>query len=66
MHTYLNSISNLDALLGALNEYALTALIDAEFRRLDLGPTMSAVNELDFPQGDIMRGTILTSFSRIP
>ncbi|KAF8442176.1 hypothetical protein L210DRAFT_929211 [Boletus edulis BED1] len=40
---------------GALNEYVLAALHDAEFRCLDLGPTMRGVNELVLPRGDVMR-----------
>lgn len=55
--------SDLDVPSGALNEYVLIALHDAEFRRLDLGPTMRGVNDLNLLRGDVMRGMNLTLLS---
>ncbi|KAF9223281.1 hypothetical protein BS17DRAFT_705987, partial [Gyrodon lividus] len=40
--------------LGLLNEHTLTALQGAEFRRLDLGPTMDDANGLNLPRGNVM------------
>lgn len=56
------TLSKLDIPLGALNEFTLTALHDAEVHHLNLGPTMSGVNKLNLPRGDVMRGMSLTSF----
>lgn len=41
----------------------MTALHDAEFRHLDLGPTMSGINKLNLPGGNVMRGTIMVLLS---
>jgi hypothetical protein len=49
---------------GFLNEDALTALQGAEFRQLDLGPTMHDENGLNLPRGNVMHGKYFSRHER--